>query len=163
MIENSTNHSLDNIVVLGIFGGFTPRHVHTSRDYGRIVPRVTIAEGNYIAGCLRLPRPTSVPALTLTLSTLSSHSNFLLQESLAAILDLTLFWQSDFENFFPAIKYISLVTKPLENISGIIFRGVRVDVCIHRQPNISACNQHNFIFFISKCSFLQQDYNETSF
>ena len=29
-------------------------HVHTSRDSGRIVPRVTMAEGNYIAGCLRL-------------------------------------------------------------------------------------------------------------
>ena len=48
-------------------GGFTPRHVHTSGDSGRIVPRVAIAEGNYIAGCLSLPRQTSVPAPTLTL------------------------------------------------------------------------------------------------
>ena len=72
-----------------------------SRDSGRIVPKITIAEGNYIAGCLRLPRPTWMPALTLTLNTLSrhktlrytliSHSNFLFLESLAAILDLTLF------------------------------------------------------------------------
>ena len=54
-------------------GGFTPGHVHMSRDSDRIVPRVTIAVGNYIAGCLRLPRPTSVTALTLTLNTLSRH------------------------------------------------------------------------------------------
>ena len=58
---------------------------------------------------------------------------------------------------------MSLVTKPLKNIFGIIFRGVRVDVCINRPPNISACNQHNFMLFISKCSFLQKDYNETGF
>ena len=43
------------------------------------------------------------------------------------------------------------------------FRGVRVDVCIHRPPNISACNQHNFKIFISKCSLLQNDYNEEGF
>ena len=53
--------------------------------------------------------------------------------------------------------------KPLENIFGIICRGVRVDVCINRRPSISACNQHNFMMFISKCSFLQKDYNETGF
>ena len=58
---------------------------------------------------------------------------------------------------------MSLVTKPLENIFGIIFRGVRVDVCINRLPNISACNHHNVMLFISKCSFLQKDYNETAF
>ena len=50
-------------------------HVHTSGDSGWIVPRVTIAEGNYIAGCLRLPRPTSVPALTLTLKPESRNSH----------------------------------------------------------------------------------------
>ena len=58
---------------------------------------------------------------------------------------------------------MSFVTKPLENIFGIIFRGVRVDVCLYRPPNISACNHHNFMLFISKCSFLQKDYNETGF
>ena len=58
---------------------------------------------------------------------------------------------------------MSLVTKPLENIVGIIFRGVRVDVCINRPPNISACNHHTVMLFISKCSFLQKDYNETGF
>ena len=63
----------DNIGVLGMSGGFTPRHVLMSRDSDRIVPRVIIAEGNYIAGCLRLPRPTSVTALKLTLNTLSRH------------------------------------------------------------------------------------------
>ena len=47
-------------------GGFTPG-MSIRTETGRIVPRVTIAEGNYIAVCLRLPRPTSVPAPTLTL------------------------------------------------------------------------------------------------
>ena len=55
------------------------------------------------------------------------------------------------------------MTKPLENIFGIIFRVVRVDVCINRRPSISARNQHNFMMFISKCSFLQNDYNEKGF
>ena len=55
------------------------------------------------------------------------------------------------------------MTKPLENFFGIIFWGVRVDVCINRRPSISACNQHNFTMFISKCSFLQNDYIETGF
>ena len=57
-------------------GGFTPRHVLMFRDSGRIVPRVTIAEGNYIAGCLRLPRPISVPALTLTLNPLNADPEY---------------------------------------------------------------------------------------
>ena len=48
------------------------------------------------------------------------------------------------------------MTKPLENSFGIIFRGVR---CLH----ISPCNQHNFMMFISKCSSLQNDHNETGF
>ena len=54
--------------------------------------------------------------------------------------------------------------KPLKNIFGrpIICRGVRVDVCINRRPSISACNQHNFMMFISKCSFLQKDYKALS-
>ena len=38
-----------------------------------------------------------------------------------------------------------------------------MDVCINRRPSISACNQHNFMMFISKCSFSQKDYNETGF
>ena len=46
----------------------------------------------------------------------------------------------------------------------MVYRYVfRVDVCINRPPNISACNQHNLIVFISKCSLLQKDYNETGF
>ena len=55
------------------------------------------------------------------------------------------------------------MTKPLENIFGIIFWGVRVDACINRRPRTSACNQHNFTMFILKCSFFQNDYNETGF
>ena len=51
--------------------GIYPQAVHTSS--GRIVRRVRIAEGNYIAGCLSLPLPASVPALTLTLLTVSIH------------------------------------------------------------------------------------------
>ena len=61
---------------------------------------------------------------------------------------------------------MSLVTKPLENILGIIFRGVRVDVCINRPPNISACNHHNVMLFrhiYQNVLFLQKDYNETAF
>ena len=40
-----------------------------------------------------------------------------------------------------------------------------MDVCINRRPSIPTCrpNQHNFTMFISKCSFLQNDYNETGF
>ena len=64
VVESVFLHSPDNIGVLGMSGGFTPG---MSRDSGRIVPRVAIAEGNYIAGCLRLPRPASLPVLTLTL------------------------------------------------------------------------------------------------
>ena len=111
-------------------------------------------------------------ALTLTLDTLSRHNtlrytlfshSILFLESLGAILDLTISGSQILKRLYPALKYISLVTKSLENIFGIIFRGVRVDVCINRPLNISACNQHNFMIFISKCSLVQKDYNETGF
>ena len=36
-------------------------------------------------------------------------------------------------------------------------------MCINRRPSISASNQHNIMMFISKCTFLQNDYNETGF
>ena len=66
-------HSPDNIGVLDMSGGFTPRHVHMFRNSDRIVPRITTAEGNYIVGCLRLPRLTTVTALALKPTTLSRH------------------------------------------------------------------------------------------
>ena len=65
IVESVFLHSPDNIGVLGMAD--LPQACPYVQRLWSDSPHSNNSEGNYFAGCLRLPRPTSVPPPTLTL------------------------------------------------------------------------------------------------